>query len=937
MNEQELDDYGMPIAPTARTTRPEPSALAERSLARNKDGGIKLRGLAKSIDDYTHGDSDQIRELIDQVEAAANKTVELGSPLTRKLVNHTKTAYEHAVDFLSQNSVENHWIYDVVKHYAVRFLELRARVAKGKGGGRVKAQTVLGWYSCLIICIVKYTHDPITGFKMGGKLLYKERFADDMLAHVKQISQTLKLDRHTSKKKICGLEETRIMIEHLIKSSVLRCRLSRLQLIAVMIICLATGLRPSSFCAGCEEDEELGKFMKMGDFKLYNRGNFAIDIELTVNNSKNHNATILGSSMNFWLRALTKTHNIIFDTFWIVAFIWARGCLANYPTPHDLLTTKDAELVITSPDEPFLLVPNKGATKLLMKPWTAKGLSAAISGVGKACGLGVTQYSFRRNFANKAGIALGGQEASMAMGHQEGQTVLSTNYSHGAGNYDLLGIMVGEATEQYRPGTETALQMRVRVGTAVVTLSKAIAQSNRMDYDLADSDSDSDSPEPEDNNGVVDVDKALKREDEELQQHEKRMEIQWTLYLDTFGRGSPLYEAVKGYKRTQISILGKITKHNLYQKAAKDPKFLARVEPAEKALRDANVLYRKCIQATRKRGKTEGAKALEQKKKENVASIQDTDASLAYLKEPSTLLTEASKTASTSKSTSAPGPSRTTANASNLSATEQTIEALSRDEDEDQDEIEEVYQNLQGFKQNNLAGQKHIDAVKEAADGVPEEGDSDEGEWKDHDEPERIPLASAYDMRVSLTSLALDPILFEREMQAQIEADDGKILCQKCRVYCDEDEEPHNFSSLSHLKRHMWQQHTEWSELVLKMKYQDRFMCPGCCGSQQQFDSIDEVYEHCLSDDCPDNVAFEMMKADHDANHERRYKVQKDYEQEGGNAKHRTVHHRKYLEYLRELTEDDLLDLADEYEFDRAEVLPHVALMLRNIHFVAEQ
>jgi hypothetical protein len=49
----------------------------------------------------------------------------------------------------------------------------------------VKASTVGGWYSCFVICISKYAHDPETGFKVGGRLLYREGYAAQLLDRVK--------------------------------------------------------------------------------------------------------------------------------------------------------------------------------------------------------------------------------------------------------------------------------------------------------------------------------------------------------------------------------------------------------------------------------------------------------------------------------------------------------------------------------------------------------------------------------------------------------------------------------------------------------------------------------------------------------------------------------------------------------------------------------
>jgi hypothetical protein len=72
----------------------------------------------------------------------------------------------------------------------------------------------------------------------------------------------------------------------MLASSVFRGRIVKLQLTSVVIIALYTGLRPSSFCAGHKEDVALEKYMKMGDLKIWNRGDLRFDIELDVYNFK---------------------------------------------------------------------------------------------------------------------------------------------------------------------------------------------------------------------------------------------------------------------------------------------------------------------------------------------------------------------------------------------------------------------------------------------------------------------------------------------------------------------------------------------------------------------------------------------------------------------------------------------------------------------------
>ncbi|KAG8713264.1 hypothetical protein FRC11_012790 [Ceratobasidium sp. 423] len=1002
MSDIEYDEYGMPIE--AAPTGPGVTSLARAEWAVARTGGSRPKGLAKLLQNHTGGDPDKLQELIEEVQEAASRVIERGSALTRKLVGHTKDAYEYAVQVLSKNPKVDHWTYDVVKVYAGQFIEMRARVAKGKGGGHVKAETVAGWHNCLVVCIARYTYDPLTGYKLGPQLLYKERFVDELLARVKNSIDTLKLDRHTSRnKKVCGLPEARLMIEHLMKSSVNKGRIVKLQLISVIIICLATGMRPSSLCAGHEEDRLAGKFMKMGDFELWNRGSFTTDIQMTTDNWKGHNASIVGKSASYWLRGLTKAHNIMFDTFWIVSYIWARGSLPQYPNFIDLITAKEDQLVIANPDAPFLLKPKRGGGMLLDEAWTAHGLSGAMSAAGTASGLkGVTAYSYRRGFANEMSIMIGRQETSLAMGHKDAESVLTKHYSHGAGNHDLLGIRVGEATDQYRPGAESALQMRVRVGTAVTTISKVIAQSNSKLTEDSDDESDSASDaeveaEAEEDKAAAGISKAFKNvgtankkfiadfqekfrdEDDKLQQLKADLTGGWTHYQNQLGRGTRLYEVVNGYKKTQIGILNNITSHELYKEAAKEPGFLERVTAAEKALRDANTKYRYHLQQVNKRGKIQAEKKLDEKVKANVyrPTIQDKDAALAFVGGTSELILAASKTsnpaqpatsepgpsgskASTSTSqskasTSASKPTQPTPSASSSKATihtstsetavprsqtahtdpESVIAELSRDEEEDEEAVLASYKELSLGKQNNLAGKAYNQEVEELVEGPVQGSDLPVEEWKDQDEEERITIASAFDVRVGLATLALDPILFQREALAQIKADGGDILCQNCREFGTPADELHKFSTLSKLKEHMWQQHTEWAQLVLKMKCGDRFKCPGVCGAEQKFDSIEDTYDHCLSDDCADSNAFKMMRAEHEKVHEKRYKKQSKYVQEGGNARNREAHRQLYLKYLRDLTEEDLRELGEEYEMIE-EAEPHLDLMLRNLHFMGQ-
>ncbi|KAG8712020.1 hypothetical protein FRC11_001220 [Ceratobasidium sp. 423] len=986
----QYDEYGIPI----QTPAPEPSVLRPMAPANTvlTTGKHSKHAFAKAILAYGENDPEKLQELINEVQQAAEKVVERGSYLTRKLINHTKEAYEVAVELLSEGGTPDPWTRTAVLEYSGQFIELRARVAKGQRGGRVQASTVGGWYSCLVICISKYAYDPATDFKCGPKMLYREGLVDRLLQRVDNVIKTFKLNRHPLRvKRSCGLPEARITIEFLIQSTVNRGRLRALQLICVLIIMLGTGLRPSTLCAGHQEDIEAGKFMSMGDLTFWNRGKFQIDVQIAAKNFKaslpgtfrlyliifqGHNTSILGKEGDYWLKALTKSHNIIFDTFWIVGYVFARGGFI-YKTIRELVTTQDDPLVLATPEAPLLLACKPGGTELVDRPWTARKMGHAITAASKGAGLeNVTSYDYRRGFANDMTVKVGADETSVALGHKDRQTVLSTHYSHAAGNYNLLGIRTGEDTEQYRPGAETALQMRVRIGIAMVVVSKAIARTMSGDPSGDEDESEDETGLNTENTAGPSVEKAIKaskKEDQEfiqkfqeefrakdeiLQNKEDILKAKWEAYLNTFTRGSPLYNLAKGYKKTNIGILNNIKQHKFYVTRASDPEFRAEAEAAEKELRDANEALRYHFQQAQKKASRQATSLLRERNEGASSTVQAKDAALDYLKGTSSLITDASKALSNSGAGPSPpvgpsgsksrrkkssksksksskaGSSKTAPEPANPPArptgpldketAEAHIASISTEElDESDGEVADVYQQLEKFKLNNLAGGDTLEAAKKTF--------HQEEEWGDKDQEERLKIAEPYDLRVELLDMALDPIMFERELKAQIQADDGKILCQKCKVYGGS---PTSFKNRGNLKRHMWQQHTDWSELILKMESGDRFRCPGGCGDDQLFDTPDKVYEHCVSDDCVDQKAFQMMKDQHDLIQERKYQEQ-NAPREGGRIQARAARRRAFLLYLLELTEEDLLELAEEFEVPLEDVKPHLKLMLKNANFVA--
>ncbi|KAF8736791.1 hypothetical protein RHS02_06226, partial [Rhizoctonia solani] len=546
-----------------------------------------------------------------------------------------------------------------------------------------------------------------------------------------------------------------------------------------------------------------------------------------------------------------------------------------------LLETKDNKLVVTLPEKPFLSKPNMGATLLTNEPWTAKGLSTLFASAVEASGLeNVLLQSFCCGLAKD---------------------------SDAVANMDLTGIQSGEATEHYHPGAETALQMHVQVGTAVTALANLVAQvkhhsgpdsdneeeAQGMDQQLKDAKS-------QDKAFIQDIQDKYCASNEILIQAKDNLDNTWNEYYNLLVCGSLLYKVAKEYRNTNIGILNNIKSHKLYKAVLKETGFQNHVEPVEKKLWDVSKIFNHITQQSQRKGKKEGKKALkEAKSKTELVQVGNKDIVLDYLNKPSLLIADASKVASSLVPLNASALGRNPGNEiksctaclglpqseTALVNLENQIAELSHDQDDDQDEVTMSYREMQQSKQVNLCGRDLNQEVVSITKGSPEEQDTSEPiqEWRDQTDSEQLTMASAYDVCCYLMMLALDPILLDREIKDQIIKDSSKIYCQKCQQYHDSNKTVHSYASIQSLKTHV-------------------------------FNTIAEVYDHCTSDKCVDFEACVAMKTEHELVQQKCYEMHIKHQQEGGNVQSCNSYNIKQYGYLKEITEEEVLNMADFYQ-----------------------
>ncbi|KAG9118932.1 hypothetical protein FRC07_006293, partial [Ceratobasidium sp. 392] len=874
----------------------EPTPPAATPVATSSEPPKKMTQFEKNLLKFT-GDTDEGAErLRERMHELASITIERASASSRRHYDNAKAAFEAMVKRASAPVlVEDYWEVEVVRKFGPQYIGIRVDLTQGRGGGRVKAVTVFGWYSHIVVVICKLTHDPKTGRKCGGALLYTDglaqviedsAFAGKILklavvarANASPAIKHFGLVRHvTVRGRSFGLPEVQLAIEDMLKRSVSRGREARVQEIAMLIIGVATGIRACGLVPSELEYAQSGQVMKAGDVKVTNRGNTHWDVELRIMNHKGHNNTMLGRVIMYTITARKSIKNVLFDPWWI--------------TLDDLISAQENELRITSPDQPLFLSCKPGGTELVADvPMQARAFGGIVKDIVTNIHMPeLTWYDLRRDLADDFSRKMGPRTAGLVLGHKDASSITTEKYSYGPGNLDVLGIRTGEAEDQFLPGTASRLELRIRSGSAISLVSKAIAALAR-DLPEEPEEEEEANQESEGNAALAALEKKTKaavkkarkqvvKEDDRVHAANQEVHRRWDKWLEVMVLGSPLYLAVKHKTRKQNQIC-KITGHDLYAEALENQEMKEELEKHEAELREAFKAQVKVTQKVSRQAAEETRAQLHSDfRKSNIDTYHDKDKAVAYSKETSSLVLNAVEAASNSKATP-----------SELPTSDDIIAAMNQEEDNEP--VEQAVKDCRealNFSLGRMVEKRPrsdelsadnilADAVADAAPAPEDENELFRGgqpaePWKDNNEPEPVSGITIADVRAFLIRLVAEPILFERECRANFEQNGGRYVCEKCHQL-DPTAEPAVFTSETNLRKHRRNIHTEWNDLVLDMKHGDKFKCPGVCGTSKEFNDEEETRDHCLSDDCKDQKGFLEMKATHDAAVERNVAARK--------------------------------------------------------------
>ncbi|KAG9120395.1 hypothetical protein FRC07_004135 [Ceratobasidium sp. 392] len=268
------------------------------------------------------------------------------------------------------------------------------------------------------------------------------------------------------------------------------------------------------------------------------------------------------------------------------------------------MSAKENQLRITSPNKPLFLASKPGGTELMPGvPLLTGRWAEIVKDIVKSAGMPhLTAYDLRRDIADDFARKLGNDAASLVLGHRDaGASVLTESYSLGPGNLDVLGIRTGEAEDQYLPGTASRVELRLRSGTAICLVSKAIAalahdqpeeieSDNQPEVESDDEPSIGkaalDSLEKKNKKAVKDARKQAVAENEQIHAANQEVVRRWDLWFQTMVPGSPLYMKFANTAKKQNQI-NNIKSHDLYVELAQNEAVANKLADREKSLRDA--------------------------------------------------------------------------------------------------------------------------------------------------------------------------------------------------------------------------------------------------------------------------------------------------------------------------------------------------------------
>ncbi|KAG2003429.1 hypothetical protein CC2G_004030 [Coprinopsis cinerea AmutBmut pab1-1] len=306
--------------------------------------------------------------------------------------------------------------------------------------------TVLGWYHCFAVNILRNAVDPTTNTRNGIRTLTTGGFNHSLKATVLYVTLELNLERHrVTHKPYWGTNKVLLIL----RSSILlsggngKMRETTIQGMIRALFTYYGTLRPSSLSYTEKTLEKYGMFIKVGDVDLL-KSDFGTFSLARIKNYKGTIKTIAGVMREYCIDAVLNQDNILLDLPMMVALQFFMRDLFETPfkSIYELCSAKDYHFktVASRKDEPLFLACLPGGKgfqsppQAASSPWVSS--HAVKAGLSRAsCG------AIRRDGANKYHKAVGAGKTQSILSHNnKNEEVLDQFYITTTRNLNLVAI-----------------------------------------------------------------------------------------------------------------------------------------------------------------------------------------------------------------------------------------------------------------------------------------------------------------------------------------------------------------------------------------------------------------------------------------------------------------------------------------------------------------
>ncbi|CUA76202.1 Chromosome partition protein MukB [Rhizoctonia solani] len=873
------------------------------------------------------GQTEEIREkwrklaqnLIDESVETASFTVKKRRERMKKLFD----TFVYQQDEKLERS--EYWRDDIFEKYWHSFLIALLSCSHGRDGGPVRVNTFHQWCGDLLWLVGRNLVNQAKQ-RVGTKVITSGLYARFKNA-TDRLCVQFELNRVPAPRFWIGALELLMIYQAGIRMSEKYGRASVLQSILCTSIAFHTGARIGSLGWSHKKYLEEEKYMKCGDVRLERMGYGIWDAEISIMNRKGANsASESVRPLNFRLSAVTKTHNLWFDTpTLLLLFLMFRGALQGIKTVKDIFEYEGQYFIIEESmrNEPLFLERSAQGKNLVEgKAASANGLTTSLRALGKHAGFTITTYhAIRRDAANVVSLFLslsvyetntqqfalvfGAHIAQLALGHQDGESTLTDHYTKIIFDLPLTEARLGlldhklplaqkacsiSCIHSILTWCQMAIHRHKHEGEAVNALLHAgfkfenSATSAGEAGDQPEEDSPDQPPQDTPTSAAPSTKKTSSNPKIVLTEQQKT-------WVETHGTVQPRTVEIEGYWSELYTLFPPqaIQTHgskrrdklgDMKKKYRDDPLCVqnaGRIDEVMELIKQAQDAKNKVVNSLNRQLRAEAAS------KSNAAEmVNPTVHSTSDVRKAREHLNQLDKVVNIPKPSEQLKRFESIRNMTNIGdgllseeflrrfSSEKTIEELEAIENEEDEEPED---RLADESNEEEAPQEEALQAETPQKDIPEGASKViSSKFKDIDELKVLDVDLIETKKIWMSRI-MEPLIIEK-WYAQLAAEnDGKYPCILCRglpeelkpmMFIGNKQGQDIFPSRSKLERHEKLVHTAWVDLIHRMLTEDPeiFKCP-LEGCSFRTDNVPDVRKHCL-EDCEEREYYQGMKEKHD-------------------------------------------------------------------------